>query len=105
MTPPQHMSALERANKVRLARSAVKHALRDGSMSVEEALVHPAVRTMTLGFLLQAQWGWGYARVRRMLGRLRFYVPPVVVSELRSVGDLTDRERVAIVQACKETKR
>jgi hypothetical protein len=103
--PTQYMTALERANKVRLARSEVKRQLQDGSMSLDGALEHPAVQTMPVGFLLEAQRGWGPAKVRRMLGRLRFYVPPVVVSELRRVGDLTERERAAIVQACKETGR
>jgi len=101
----QYMDALGRANKVRLARSEVKHQLRDGSLSVEEALEHPAVQTMPVGLLLEAQQRWGAIKVRRALGRLRYRVPPVVVSELRNVGDLTDRERAAIVRACGESTR
>jgi hypothetical protein len=103
--PTQYMPALERANKVRLARSEVKHQLRDRSMPLEQALEHPAVRTMAIGQLLESQQRWGRDRVRRVLAWLRLCAPPVMVSELRNVGDLTDRERAAIVQACKETGR
>lgn len=105
MSAAQYMTALGHANEVRLARSAVKHALRGGTMSVEGALEHSAVQTMPVGSLLEAQRDWGPARVRRTLGGLRYRVPPVIVSESRKVGDLTDRERAAIVQACKESTR
>lgn len=104
-TTAQYMAALERANKVRLARSAVKHQLRDGSMSVEEALGHPAVHTMEIAVLLEAQRDWGPARVWDVFQRLRRLAPPVIVSEFRSVGKLTARERAAIVRACKENAR
>lgn len=107
MTPggPQALAALERANEVRLARCAVKRQLRGGTMSIEEALGHTAVQTMDVGFLLEAQRGWGPATVRRALNGLRYLVPPVIVSELRKVGNLSERERAAIVQACKGTGR
>jgi hypothetical protein len=100
------MTALERANEVRLARSAVKHALRDGAMSVEEALEHPAVQTLEIGRLLEAQRRWGPARVASLLRYLRDGVsPPVIASRLRRVENFSERERAAIVRACKETKR
>jgi hypothetical protein len=102
VTPPPHMVALERANEVRLARSGVKYALRDGRMSIEEALEHPAIQTMPIGPLLCCQRRWGVARSARVLHALRWCSPPVLVSEARLVRDLTVRERAAIVRVCKE---
>lgn len=107
MTPgaPQALAALKRANEVRLARSAVKHQLRDGTMSLEDALDDPAVQTMEIGLLLEAQWGWGELRVVRLLGALRNSSPSTTLDPRRHVGALTDRERAAIVRACKESTR
>lgn len=104
-TTAQYMAALERANKVRLARSDVKHQLRDGSLSLEDALGHPAVQTMEIGLLLESQWGWGEIRVVHLLGVLRDSSPSTTLDPRRHVGALTDRERAAIVQACKEDAR
>jgi hypothetical protein len=95
VTQPQHMTALARATETRLARSAVKHALYEGRMTVEEALREECCQSMTVSALLCAQWGWGRARMLRVLRGLS-----APVGEMRRIDQLTDRQRAALVEAC-----
>ena len=89
---PQWRCALERANHVRLARSALRHRIAKGELEVgaivlacpEEAM------TMTIAELLRSQHRWGRTRTRKFLA----HVP---VSEAKTVGSLTDRQRQTIV--------
>lgn len=82
----QPLDALVVANEARVAQATVRHALGDRTMTLGEALEHPAVQTMTVYRLLCAQRGWGPRRTRKCLAA-------VGVSESRRVGELTARQR------------
>jgi len=84
------MTALARANEIRLARSRVKRDLRAGRLTLADALEHPAVQTMTLAALLDAQERWGDVRVTAFLARLS-------ISPSRRIGDLTPRQRQTVL--------
>lgn len=90
----QCMSALEKANEVRLGRSAVKKAIRSGALSVRDAMADPHVASMRLSDLLMAQRGFGEARA------IRFYRDleraGTVIGRLRTVEDLTTVQRKAV---------
>lgn len=96
---PQHIRALEHANRVRLARAALKRSVRAG-----EAPAAGIVRscpweaeTMSISELLRSQSRWGRQRTRKFL-------VPLAVSENRQLGKLTTRQREALAGAL-ETKR
>lgn len=88
----QRADALRRANVVRAARARIRRGIAAGERTASEVLVDcPAeVRSMAIADLLGAQHRWGEARVGRTL-RL------VPVPERKPVGDLTDRQRRALV--------
>jgi len=93
MELPQHMEALARANRVRLARAELKRAIQAGQ---EEAatvvLTCPwEVDTMTVGELLRSQRRWGRARARKFLVSL-------ALNENRQIGRLTERQRVLLAR-------
>ncbi len=90
---PQRLSALEQANRVRLARAAIKRQIADGTLPVTRVLrdVPAEAQGMTLGELLIAQRGWGQTRCRRLLAA-------VDLGEHKPVGRLTDRQRQALVR-------
>lgn len=91
---PQHLSALARANEIRLARATLKRAVACGERSVADVLAEcPAeVERMEIGELISCQRRWGGQRTRRLLGTV-----PVVETKL--VGALTERQRTAIAAA------
>lgn len=93
MSHPQHMQALATANRIRLARAQLKRDLLEGRVTLAEALEHEDVGTMPVSDLIKAQWRWGEARTHKVL-RL------VLISERRTVGSLTDRQKRALVQIC-----
>jgi hypothetical protein len=72
----------------------VKRAVAAGTMSLVAAMDSPCCRMMLLIDLLLCQRKWGRvrtAKVLRMLG----------ISERRAIGDLTGRQRMQIVKACR----
>lgn len=85
---PQHMEALAHANRVRLARAALKRSIAAGE--VETAGVVRScpweVETMTVGELLRSQRRWGRTRARKFLLSL-------ALNENRQLGRLTERQR------------
>ncbi len=87
------LSALEQADRVRLARAAIKRQIADGALPVVWVLreVPAEAQGMTLGELLIVQRRWGQTRCRRLLGALD-------LGEHKSVGSLTDRQRQALLQ-------
>lgn len=98
---PQHLEALARANEIRLARSRLKHELRDRELELSEVLEHPAVERMPIIQLLKALPRWGTHRAARALTVLE-------IGQLRYVGDLTAREReclLATVQGLSDGNR
>ena len=91
--PPQHMRALAHANEVRLARAALKRAVKAGALSVADVVrsCPPEVETMRVSELLCSQQRWGRARARKFL-------QPLAVGENREVGRLTVRQRTEMAR-------
>src|SRR3954451_9701018 len=87
-TAPQHMRALSQANRVRLARAELKRAIADGSKTVAEVVTNCPweAASMSIGDLLMSQYRWGKTRCRRFLA-------PIPMSENKTVGSLTERQR------------
>jgi hypothetical protein len=85
---PQHMQALAHANRVRLARAALKREVARGDASAVQVIRDCPweVESMTLAELLTSQRRWGRTRARKFLAAL-------ALSENKRVGTLTDRQR------------
>lgn len=96
----QSLAALERANEVRLDRAAIKGQIRGGEISVASIVdeTPASIETMTVGKLLAAQHRWGVKRTRRFLSYL-------AISENRTVGHLTERQRGLLIGALEEKAR
>lgn len=86
--PPQHMQALAHANEIRLARAALKRAIKAGRITAADIVREcpDEVSTMTISELLCSQQRWGRARARKFLS-------PLAVNENRELGKLTERQR------------
>ena len=98
-TMPQHMRALAEANRVRLARAALKRAGEAGDVDTAEVVRECPweVETMTVGELLRSQRRWGRTRTRKFLVSL-------ALNENRQLGRLTLRQR-ALLAAELDAKR
>jgi hypothetical protein len=85
---PQHMRALERANKVRLARAELKRRIALGELAVAEVVIDCPweAQSMAVGDLLMSQRRWGQTRCRKFLAQLP-------LSERKTIGSMTDRQR------------
>jgi hypothetical protein len=90
---PQHLVALARANRVRLARAALKRNIASGEAQVAQVLLDNTweAESMTVADLLSCQRRWGVTRCRRFLAKSR-------ISETRTVGTLTERQRVELAE-------
>jgi hypothetical protein len=94
MSPgPQHMQALRRANAVRLARAELKRRVAEGEISAAEVVMTSPweAESMTISDLLTSQRRWGHTRCRKFL-------QCVPMSENKTVGSMTDRQRLALAQ-------
>ena len=91
-TAPQHLQALARANRVRLARAAIKRSIASGETTAAEVLRSDSWETesMSLAELLASQRRWGRTRVRKFLQML-------ALSEQKRLGSLTHRQRMLLV--------
>jgi hypothetical protein len=91
---PQRMRALERANSVRLARAELKRRIADGEVSAAAIILGcpGEVKRWTVSELLLSQRRWGSARCRRFLESFQ-------ISEIKLIGDLTDRQRGLLATA------
>jgi hypothetical protein len=87
----QHLRALEHANRVRLARAAMKRQVAAGDVSASEVILSCPwqAHSMEISDLLMSQKRWGRARCRRVL--LTIGVP-----ENKQIGTLTERQRLAL---------
>jgi hypothetical protein len=87
----QRLHALDRANHIRIARSALKRRLHAGQITPAEAILRGSrdTDTMTVDELLRSQRGWG---PKRSLGILR----SVLLSDTKTLGSLTERQRVTL---------
>jgi hypothetical protein len=88
---PQRMRALERANRVRLARAELKRGIADGQIAVADVIMNSPweAESMEIQELLMCQRRWGWTRARKVLAA-------IPVPENRTVGSLTDRQRRAL---------
>ena len=91
---PQHLRALARANEIRLARAELKRRVHDQEVSVAEIVLDPppAAENMTVADLLMSQRRWGDTRCRKFLAA-------VPMSEAKTVGAMTERQRRAVAEA------
>jgi hypothetical protein len=89
--PPQHLRALERANEVRIARAELTRRVAFGNADVAEVILHPPWEAdgMAVADLLMSQRRWGQTRCRKFLAQLP-------MSEQKTVGSMTERQRRAL---------
>jgi hypothetical protein len=87
-TGPQHMRALERANEVRLARAGLKRRVAIGEIDVAAVILDCPweAHSMAVADLLLSQRRWGHTRCRKFLAQ-------IPMSERKTVGSMTDRQR------------
>ena len=85
---PQRMRALEQANKVRVARAGLKRQIAIDELSAADVILAPPdeARTWSVADLLLSQRRWGITRCRKFLQRNQ-------ITETKSIGSLTDRQR------------
>ena len=97
---PQHMQALAHANRIRLARAALKRSVRSGDASAADVVRSCPfeVQTMTVSELLRAQQRWGRTRARKFLSSL-------ALNENRQIGRLTDRQRQLLARELERKTR
>jgi hypothetical protein len=86
--PPQYMRALERANKVRLARAELKRKVAMDEIDVAEVILACPweADSMAVADLLMSQRRWGQTRCRKFLSQ-------IPMSEKKTIGSMTDRQR------------
>jgi hypothetical protein len=84
----QHMRALAQANRVRLARAELKRQVAEGETSVAVVVLECPweAASMTISDLLMSQHRWGRTRCRRFLAS-------IPMSETKTVGSMTERQR------------
>ena len=88
---PQHMRALARANEVRLARAELKRRVMEGETTAAAVILESPweVENMAVAELLMSQHRWGHTRARRFLST-------IPISETKTIGSMTDRQRRAL---------
>lgn len=88
---PQHLRALQRANRVRLARAELKRRIADGELTAAEVILSSPweASSMAIGDVLMSQRRWGSTRCRKFLATFH-------ISEAKTVGSLTERQRTAL---------
>ena len=94
---PQHLRALEQANRVRLARAELKRRVATQTTTVADVVLDCPweAESMALSDLLMSQRRWGRARCRRVL-------LSVGLPENKQIGTLTDRQRRALAATLRE---
>jgi hypothetical protein len=99
-TGPQHMRALERANKVRLARAELKRRVAMGETDVAEVILDCPweAQSMAVADLLMSQRRWGQTRCRKFLVQ-------IPMSETKTVGSMTDRQRRTLAMMLASAQR
>ncbi len=90
-TAPQHLRALQQANRVRLARAELKRQVAEGERTVADIVRDCPweADSMLIADLLQSQHRWGRTRCRRFLAS-------IPMSETKTIGSMTDRQRDAL---------
>jgi hypothetical protein len=85
------MRALAQANRVRLARAELKRQVSEGETTVADIVLDCPweAESMAIADLLMSQHRWGRTRCRRFLAS-------IPMSETKTVGSMTDRQRRAL---------
>jgi hypothetical protein len=85
------MRALAQANRVRLARADLKRQVADGELTVADVILECPweAESMSISDLLMSQHRWGRTRCRRFLAS-------IPMSETKTIGSMTDRQRNAV---------
>jgi hypothetical protein len=98
--PPQHMRALERANQVRLARAELKRRVAVEEIDVADVILECPWEThsMAVADLLMSQRRWGQTRCRRFLAQ-------IPMSEKKTVGSMTERQRQSLAAMLASAER
>src|SRR4051794_13924956 len=88
---PQHLKALEQANRVRLARAELKRQVASQERTAAEVVLDCPweAASMSISDLLMSQRRWGRARCRRLLVSLG-------ITENKQMGTFTERQRSAL---------
>ncbi|HEX2704050.1 MAG TPA: hypothetical protein VHM72_11550 [Solirubrobacteraceae bacterium] len=88
----QRTLALRHANEIRIVRSALKRRIAAGTISPSDVLLScpSEIETMAVFQLLRSQRRWGPARCNRVLRAAQ-------LSESKTIGSLTDRQRSLLV--------
>jgi hypothetical protein len=88
---PQHMQALARANRVRLARAELKRQVAESEVTAAEVVLGCPweAESMSIADLLMSQHRWGHTRCRRFLAA-------IPMSETKTIGSMTERQRHAL---------
>jgi hypothetical protein len=94
------MRALERANQVRLARAELKRRIASGAVDVAEVILECPweAESMAVGDLLMSQRRWGQTRCRKFLSQLP-------MSEKKSIGSMTERQRRTLAAMLRSADR
>jgi hypothetical protein len=85
------MRALAQANRVRLARADLKRQVAEGEITVGDVVLTCPweAESMSISDLLMSQHRWGRTRCRRFLAS-------IPMSETKTIGSMTDRQRHAL---------
>jgi hypothetical protein len=97
---PQYMRALERANQVRLARAELKRRVATGELEVSEVILECPweADSMAVADLLMSQRRWGQTRCRKFLAQ-------IPMSEKKTIGSMTERQRRTLAMLLSSTGR
>ena len=87
----QRFTALQHANRVRLARAKLKRRIANDDISAAEVVLTCPweAHSMSISDLLMSQKRWGQSRCKRLL-------MTIGVPENKTVGSLTERQRHAL---------
>lgn len=90
---PQHLVALKRANRVRIARAELRRRIAAGETTVADVIAEVPweAESMTVFDLLVAQHRWGRTRARRFL-------VDIPLTETKPVGEITARQRGRVLR-------
>ena len=97
---PQHMRALEHANKVRLARAELKRRVAIGEIHVAKVILDCPweAQSMAVADLLTSQRRWGQTRCRKLLSQMP-------MSEKKTIGSMTERQRCTLAAMLNSAER
>lgn len=87
---PQHLTALARANRVRLERAETRRRVGARELTLEAALELPEVQGATIAAVIKWLPRWGDVRTRKFLATFP-------MSEEKKVGTMTERQKRAVV--------